>query len=340
MQMNPTRASRPRRHVLCCLSAAALAAVLPLEALAADAGAAYFSGKTVKLIVPNPAGGTSDILARLLAPRLAELLGATVLVENKAGATGNLGSDFVAKSAPDGLTLLLNDIGSLAIAPSVFPALPFDPVKDFAPVGLVAYSPHILAASPAFPAKDVKALIAQAKAKPNSINFAISGVGGANHLAGIDFAMRTGIVWTYVPYKGGSQAINDVVAGQADLLFNGMVATYPMVKSGRLKALAISSSRRFPAAPEIPTVAEAAGLPGFETGSFQGIVAPAATPAPVVATLHAALQKVLATPDMQKRLQELGAESRPGSPAEFGDFIKTEKARWARLVKESGARFD
>ena len=284
--------------------------------------------------------GTSDILARILAPKMAEALGATVLVENKAGATGNLGSDFVAKSAPDGLTVLLNDIGSLAIAPSVFPSLPFDPVKDFAPVGLVAYSPHILAARPSLPAKDVKELIALAKSKPNSVNFAISGTGGANHLAGIDFAMRTGIDWTYIPYKGGSQAINDVMAGQADLLFNGMVATYPMVKGGKLKALAISSAKRFPGAPELPTVAEAAGLAGFETGSFQGIVAPAGTPAPVVATLHNTLARILATPDMQKRLQDLGAEYRPGSSAEFGEFIKTEKARWAKVVKDSGAKFD
>ncbi len=322
-------------------AAAAIGAMgLLSSAQAAEPGSAHFAGKNIRLIVPNPAGGTSDILARVLAPKMGELLGATILVENKVGATGNLGSDFVAKAPPDGLTLLLNDIGSLAIAPSVFPTLPFDPVKDFAPVSLVAYSPHILAVSPSLPIKDVKELIALAKAKPNALNFAISGTGGANHLAGIDFAMRTGIAWTYVPYKGGSQAINDVMAGQADLLFNGMVATYPMVKGGKLKALAISSEQRFPAAPEIPTVAEAANLKGFETGSFQGIVAPAGTPAAVVATLHATLQKVLATPDMQKRLQDLGAEYRPGSSAEFGDFIKTEKARWAKVVKDSGAKFD
>jgi len=333
---------RARRVLATAMSALAIvgAGLSMTSAQAADAGAPYFAGKTVKVIVPNPAGGTSDILARILAPKMAEILGATVLVENKAGATGNLGSDFVAKSAPDGFTLLLTDIGSLAIAPSVFPTLPFDPVKDFAPVGLVAYSPHILAATPSLPVKDVKELIALAKAKPNSINFAISGTGGANHLAGIDFAMRTGIVWTYIPYKGGSQAINDVMAGQADVLFNGMVATYPMVKGGKLKALAISSAKRFPAAPEIPTVAEAAGLAGFETGSFQGIVAPAGTPAPVVATLRATMQKILATPEMDKRLQEMGAEYRPGASADFGQFIKTEKARWAKVVKDSGAKFE
>jgi tripartite-type tricarboxylate transporter receptor subunit TctC len=322
------------------IAALALTGAQHARADAAEPGAEYFSGKTVRIIVANAPGGTSDILARMLAPKMAEALGAVVLVDNKPGATGNLGSEFVARSTPNGLTLLLNDIGSLAIAPSVFPKLPFDPVKDFAPVTLVAYSPHILAARPSLPVKDVKDLIALAKAKPNSINFAISGTGGANHLAGIDFAMRTGIVWTYVPYKGGSQAINDVMAGQADVLFNGMVATYPMVKSGQLKALAISSAKRFPGAPEIPTVAEAAGLPGFETGSFQGIVAPAGTPAAVVSTLHDALEKILAAPDMQKHLLDLGAEYRPGTPAQFGEFIRTEKARWAKVVKESGAKFE
>ena len=318
--------------------------LVPLAAATAPALAAAgdgpFAGKTIRLIVANPAGGTSDILARLLAQPMGEALGATVLVENRAGATGNLGSDYVAKSPPDGLTLLLNDIGSLAIAPSVFPTLPFDPAKDFAPVTMVAYSPHILAANPALPASNARELVALAKAKPDTINFAISGTGGANHLAGIDFAMRTGIRWTYIPYKGGSQAINDVMAGQADVLFNGMVATYPSVKGGKLKALAISSARRFAGAPEIPTVAESAGLPGFETGSFQGVVAPAGTPAALVATLHGTLAKILATPDMQERLLKMGAETRPGSSAEFGAFIRSEKARWAKVVKESGAKFE
>ena len=315
---------------------AGLAALLAAGLVHAQA----FPNKTIKFIVPYPPGGTSDILARSLGPKLTEALGQPVLVENKPGATGNIGADFVAKSPADGYTLLLADIGSLAIAPSVFPTLPFDPVKDFAPVIMVAYSPHILAAHPSVPAKDAKELVALAKAKPDSLNFAISGIGGANHLAGIDFAMRTGIKWTYIPYKGGSQAIADVMGGQAQVLFNGMLATYPAVKDGKLKALAVSSLKRFSAAPEIPTVAESAGLPGFETGSFQGIVAPAGTPADVVAKLHATITKILATPEMQDRLGKAGAETRPGTPAEFGAFIASEKSRWAKVVKESGAKFD
>ena len=334
-----TRVQVTRRALLRAIAVAAFA-LPPAFAAAADAPADHFSGKTIRIVVPNAAGGTSDILARLLAPKITEAIGATVVVENRAGATGNLGSDYVAKAAPDGYTLLLTDIGSLAIAPSVFPALPFDPVKDFAPIVMVAYSPHILAVYPGLPVKDTKELIALAKAKPNSLNFAISGTGGANHLAGIEFALRSGIVWTYIPYKGGAQAIGDVMAGQAQVLFNGMLATYPMVKGGKLRALAISSSKRFAGAPELPTVAESAGLPGFETGSYQGIVAPAGTSPEIVAKLHATISKILATPELQERLLAAGAEARPGSPADFAAFIRNEKARWAKVIKDSGAKFD
>ncbi len=315
-----------------------------LVAAAALAGTAVataqpYPSKPIRIIVPYPAGGTSDILARAIGPGITAALGQPVVIENKPGSTGNVGAELVAKSPPDGYTVMLADIGSLAISPSIFPALPFDPVKDFVPVLMVAYSPHLLAVNPALPAKDVKELIALAKAKPGTLNFAVSGVGGANHLAGVDFALRTGIKWTYIPYKGGAQAITDVVGGQADVLFNGMVATYPMVKGGKLKALAISSPRRFAAAPDIPTVAES-GLPGFETGSFQGIVAPAGTPPEIVARLHQTITKILATPEMQERLAAAGAELRPGSPAEFGVFIRDEKARWAKVVKDSGEKFE
>ncbi len=316
-----------------------LLAVLATLACAPAAVAQTYPSKPIRIIVPYPAGGTSDILARALAPGLTTALGQPVIVENKPGSTGNVGADIVAKSPPDGYTVLLADIGSLAIGPSIFPTLPFDPVKDFAPVVMVAYSPHLLVVNPAVPARDVKELIALAKSKPGALNFAVSGIGGANHLAGVDFAMRSGIKWTYIPYKGGAQAIADVVGGQADVLFNGMLATYPMVKGGKLRALAISSTKRFAAAPEIPTVAES-GLPGFETGSFQGIVAPAGTPPEIVNRLHQTVTKILATPEMQERLVAAGAETRPGTPAEFGTFIRDEKARWAKVVKDSGEKFE
>ena len=303
------------------------------------AAAQQWPAKPIKIIVPYPPGGTSDILARALGPGITAALGQPVIVENKPGATGNVGADFVAKSPPDGYTLLLADIGSLAISPSVFATLPFDPVKDFAPVVMVAYSPHLLVVHPSVPTKDARDLVAYAKANPDKLNFAVSGIGGANHLAGIDFAQRAGIKWTYIPYKGGAQALTDMVGGQAQVMFNGMLATYPFVKDGKLKVLAISSAKRFAAAPEIPTVAES-GMPGFETGSWQGIVAPAGTPADIVGKLHATVMRALATPEMKDRLDKAGAEVREMSPAQFGAFIVAEKARWANVVRESGEKFD
>jgi tripartite-type tricarboxylate transporter receptor subunit TctC len=316
-------------------SLAALAAL----AFAGAAAAQSWPQRPIKVIVPYPPGGTSDILARALGPGMQAALGQPWVVENKPGATGNVGADFVAKSPADGYTLLLGDIGSLAIAPSVVTALPFDPVKDFAPVVMVAYSPHLLVVHPSVAAKDPKELVALAKSKPDSFNFAVSGMGGANHLAGIDFAQRAGIKWTYVPYKGGSQALTDMVGGQSNVMFNGALATYPFVKDGKLKALAVSSAQRFPTMPDIPTVAEM-GMPGFETGSFQGIVAPAATPAEIVNKLHATVTAVLSTPEMKERLDKAGAELRPQSPSDFGGFIRSERDRWAKVVKESGAKFD
>jgi tripartite-type tricarboxylate transporter receptor subunit TctC len=323
----------PKRVILAVVSG--IAAV----ALAAIAQAQQYPSRPIRIVVPYPPGGTSDILARAVGQKLAETLGQSVIVENKSGATGNIGADYVAKSPPDGYTLLLGDIGSLAISPSVSTALPFDPVKDFTPVIMVAYSPHLLAVYPGVAAGNVKELVALLKAKPDSLSFAVSGIGGANHLAGIEFAQRTGVKWTYIPYKGGSQAISDVMAGHAQVLFNGMLATYPAVKDGKLKVLAISSAQRFSAAPDIPTVAES-GLPGFETGSWQGIVAPAGTPPDVVKKLHATVTQILATQEMKEKLLASGAETRPQSPEQFGAFIRDEKSRWAKVVKESGAKFD
>ena len=320
------------------LARRAIAAVA-LTAAAGIAAAQAYPNKPIRVIVPYPPGGTSDILARALGPGMQAALGQPWVVENKPGATGNVGADLVAKSPADGHTLLLADIGSLAIAPSVVTTLPFDPVKDFAPVVMVAYSPHLLVVHPSVPAKDAKDLIALARSKPDSLNFAVSGMGGANHLAGIDFAQRAGIKWTYIPYKGGSQALTDMVGGQAQVMFNGALATYPFVRDGKLKALAISSTKRFPTMPDIPTVAEM-GMPGFETGSFQGIVAPAGTPPEIVAKLHAAITQVLGSPEMKERLDKAGAELRPQSSAQFGSFIRTEKDKWAKVVKESGAKFD
>ena len=312
--------------------------VAALAAIAGAASAQTYPNKPIRIIVPYAAGGTSDILARQIGPKITEHWGQPVVVENKPGANGNVGADFVAKSAPDGYTLLLADIGALCISPSVFPHLPFDPTKDFAPVVMVSYSPHVLAVHPSVPVNTVKELIDYAKANPGKLNFAISGIGGAPHLAGIEFAQRTGVNWTYIPYKGGSQAVVDVVAGQANVLFNGMLATWPSVTGGRLKALAISSAQRVASAASTPTVAET--LPGFETGSFQGVVAAAGTPAEIVAKLNVEFTRILNAQDIQDRLAAQGTEVRADTPASFGAFIRNETARWAKVVKESGAKFE
>ncbi|MGE5638807.1 MAG: Bug family tripartite tricarboxylate transporter substrate binding protein [Clostridia bacterium] len=307
-------------------------------AVSFSAAAQTYPSKPVRLIVPYAAGGTSDILARQIGPKLTESWGQPVIVENKTGANGNVGADFVAKSAPDGYTLLITDLGGLVISASVY-KLAFDPSKDFSPVVMVSYSPHVLAVHPSVPVKTVKELVDYAKHNPGKLNFAVSGIGGAPHLAGIDFAQRMGVQWTYIPYKGGSDAVSAVAAGQAEVLFNGMLATWPTVTSGRLRALAISAAQRVPSAPETPTVAEQ-GLPGFETGSFQGIVGPAGIAKDVVGRLNADLVKVLNTADMKERFAKLGTEVRTGTPDSLGQWLHTEQARWAKVVKESGAKFD
>jgi tripartite-type tricarboxylate transporter receptor subunit TctC len=316
-----------------------LASLVASTLLATAALAQSYPSKPIRVIVPYAAGGTSDILARQIGPKLTEAWGQPVIVENKAGANGNVGADFVAKSAPDGYTLLLTDLGGLVISASVYPHLPFNPSKDFSPVAMVAYSPHVLAVHPAVQAKDVKELIALAKANPGKLNFAVSGIGGAPHLAGIEFAQRTGVDWTYIPYKGGADAVTGVVGGQAQVLFNAMLATWPSVVGGKLKAIGISSAQRVPAAPDTPTVAEQ-GLQGFETGSFQGVVGPAGIPRETVAKLNGELIKVLNSAEMKERLAKQGTELRTGTPESLGEWLRTQQARWARVVEESGAKFD
>jgi tripartite-type tricarboxylate transporter receptor subunit TctC len=307
--------------------------------LFASSAFAQYPNKNIRLIVPYAAGGTSDILARQIGPKLNEAWGQAVIVENKPGANGNVGADFVAKSAPDGYTLLLTDIGGLVISASVYPQLPFNPSKDFSPVVMVSYSPHVLAVHPSVKATNVKELIALAKANPGKLNFAVSGIGGAPQLAGIEFAQRAGVQWTYIPYKGGSDAVAGVAGGQAEVLFNGMLATWPSVTGGRLRALGISSSQRVPAAPDTPTVAEQ-GMPGFETGSFQGIVGPAGISRETVTKLNAELIKVLNASEMKERFAKQGTEVRTGTPDAFGQWLVREQAKWAKVVKESGVKFD
>ena len=297
-----------------------------------------YPSRPIRLIVPYAAGGTSDILARQIGPKLTEAWGQPVVVENKTGANGNVGADFVAKSEKDGYTLLITDLGGLVISASVY-KLAFDPSKDFAPVVMVSYSPHVLAVHPSVPVKNVKELVDFARKNPGKLNFAVSGIGGAPQLAGIEFAQRMGVKWTYIPYKGGSDAVTAVAAGQADVLFNGMLATWPTVQGGRLRALAISSAQRVPTAADTPTVAEQ-GLPGFETGSFQGIVGPAGIPRDIVSKLNSELTKILSSEEMKQRFAKQGTEVRTGTPESLGQWLSTEQARWAKVVKESGEKFE
>ena len=320
----------------------ALAAGLICSAVlvAGDAAAQAFPSKTIRIIVPFAPGGTSDVLARTFAPRLQEALGQTVVVENRPGASGNIGADIVAKSAPDGHTLVLMDVGNLVISPSVNPKMPFDIIKDFAPVTIIAYSPHMLVVNGELPFNTTRDLIAYAKANPGKLNYATTGQGSAPHLAGVLFAQGTGITWEDIPGKGGADSILHVISGQADLLFNGMVATQPHVKSGKLKLLAMSSEKRLASLPDTPTVAESAGLPGFVTGSYQGVLVAAGTPKPVVARLQSEFAKIAAVPEVRERLQSLGAEAVLNSPEAFADWMKVESAKWAVVVKRANLKLE
>lgn len=293
---------------------------------------AAYPAKPIKIVVPFPAGGTSDVLARLIGQKMTEAWGQPVLIDNKPGSSGNLGADLVAKATPDGYTLALMDVGNLVISPALF-KLPFNVLTDFAPVAMVAYSPHLLAVSSKVPANTPAELVAYAKAQKGKLNYAVAaGMGSASHLAGVTYAQRSGIDWGYVPYKGGAQAITDLIGGQVDVMFNGMVATYPHVKAGKIKLIAISSAKRNGQMPDVPTVAES--LPGFLTGSFQGLLAPAGTPKAVVDKLFAEVQRITALPEIKERLNTLGAEPSAMTPEQFGSWLKNEIPAMAKIVKD------
>jgi tripartite-type tricarboxylate transporter receptor subunit TctC len=315
-----------------------LAACVLIALIAAGAATAQtYPSKAVRIIVPYPPGGTSDILSRLLSPKLNEAFGQAVVVDNRPGANGNIGAELVAKSPPDGHTLLLADLGALAISPSIY-KLSFHPAKDLAPVTMVAYSPHLLAVHPSVPVKTVKELVALAKSKPGQLNFAVSSIGGATHLAGVAFEAQTGIKWTYIPYKGGSDAIIGLASGQADAIFNGMLATYPHVKSGKLKLIAVSSAKRMSAIPNVPTVAES--LKDFETGTWQGVLSAAGTPKDVVTRLNGEIIKAFSTPEMKENLTKQGAEVYPMTPEQLGSWLSREIDKWAKVVKAANLKLE
>lgn len=310
--------------------------------LAVSIGVAVAQGypiKPVRMVVPFPAGGATDIVGRIVAQKLSEALGQQVIVDNRGGAGGTIGSDMVAKSPPDGYTILVATSSTHAIAPSLYGKLGYDPVRDFAPVTLVANATILLAVHPSVPARNVRELIALAKKQPNALSFASSGNGGISHLVGEQFKSIAGIQMLHVPYKGDTPALTDLVSGQVSLMFGTAVSFLPYVKSGRLNALAVTNPKRSPIVPDVPTVAES-GLPGFEALQWFGIVAPAGTPKEIVARLSGEIVKILRLPDVRERMSGLGAEVVASTPEQFAVFQKADTAKWARVVKESGAKIE
>ncbi len=321
-----------RRNIV---GAAASFALLGTQALAQAPAAS--PAKPIRIVVPYPPGGSSDIIARTMSQPLAELLGQPVIVDNRAGANGNLGADQVAKSAPDGYTMLLCDTGALAISPSVYTRLAFDPTKDLRGVTMLAYSPHLLVVHPSVPANSLKELVALSRTRP--LNFAVTAVGSAPHLAGAALERASGAKWQYVPYKGGVQAVQDTVAGQTEVLMNGMLATLPHVQSGKLKVLGVSKRTRMPLIGQVPTIAEQ-GVKDFESGTWQGMLVPRGTPEAVVARLNAALIQVIRSPEVRARLAGQGAEVVTMTPAEQDRFFAAERARWAQVVAQAQIKLD
>jgi tripartite-type tricarboxylate transporter receptor subunit TctC len=321
-----------RRELLAGGAALALARV-------AAAQPAY-PAKPIRLVVPFTPGGTSDILARSIGQELTKAWGQPVVIENVPGAGGSIGSDRVAKAQADGYTLLMGHIGTLAVTPSIYPHLPYDPVKSFAPVAWVARVPNVLAVHPSLPVKNVAELVAYARANPGRINYASGGNGSAAHLAMEYLKLRTHTFMVHVPYRGTSPAMTDLLAGQVQAIFTGAPAVMPFVKSGRVRALAVSSPRRMPSLPELPTVAESGlkELAGFEADQWYGIVAPAGTPPAIVGKLNARINASLEAPKLKEHLQAEGAEATPATPQAFGDLIARELERWRPVVKAANVR--
>lgn len=304
-----------------------------------------YPDKPIRLVVPFTAAGTTDILARAVGAELSKSLGQQVIVDNRPGAGGNVGTEIVAKSSPDGYTLLMGTVGTHGINQSLYPKLGFDPIKDFAPVTLVASVPNVLVLNAAFAEKnkitDVKSFIAYAKAHPGKLNMASSGNGTSIHLAGELFKTLTKTYMVHVPYRGSSPAVTDLIGGQADLMFDNLPSSMAFIKSGKLRPLAVTSSKRSPALPDVPTIAETGGeLAGYEASSWFGILAPAGTPKEIVNRLQQEIAKALSSPSVKEKLVAQGAEPVGNTPEQFAAHIEAETKKWAKVVKDSGAKVD
>ena len=317
----------------------ALLLLLALPALPSVAFAQAWPSKPIKWVVPFAPGGTTDILARTVGEKLGAALGQPVIVENRPGAGGGVGADFVAKSPPDGYTLVGGTISTHAINASLYKSLPYDPVRDFVPITLIARLPNLLVINPNVPAKNVAELVALMKANPGKYTFASSGNGTSQHLSGELFKSIAGVDMQHVPYKGSPPALQDVVGGQVTMTFDNITTALPLAKAGNLRALAVTTAQRSAVAPEIPTMAEA-GLAGYEIGSWQGVFAPAGTPPEIVRRLNTEIVRILKSPEIHDKLIALGAEPVGNSVDEFTAMVKSEVAKWGDVVKRSGARVD
>ena len=325
--------SRKRRVV-------ALAIVAIAYVCAAQPAVAQpFPSKPARLVVPFPAGGPLDAVGRLLAQQLSERWGQSVVVENKPGAGGNIGADFVAKAAPDGYTVVMGALSTHAVNPSLYAKMPYDAQKDFTPITRVAVTPNVLVVNPSLPVNSVKELIAYAKAHPGKLSFGSGSTGSAGHLAGELLKVDAGIDMVHVPYKGAAPAMQALLAGDTQLMFDNLANAMAQVKAGKLKALAVTTAERSKLAPDLPTMAEA-GVPGFDISTWFGLFAPAGTPAQIVGKWNGDVTRILEAPDMRERLLAQGAEPAPDSPQDFARFVSNELAKYARIVKASGAKVD
>ena len=306
--------------------------------LAAPALAQQFPSKPIRIVVPYTPGGGADTTARLIAPKLQDALGQTVVIDNKPGAGGTIGDDAVAKALPDGHTLLIGAFAH-AVNPSLMPKMPFRTPDDFAPVSLLVTVPELLVVTPTFPAKTVAELVAMAKAEPGKLSYASSGNGSAQHLAAELFKLRTGTDIQHVPYKGGSLAVADVAAGHVPFYFGNMSAALPQARAGRVRALAVTSPQRSPAAPEVPTLAEA-GVTGCEISEWNALLAPAGTPPATIERLHAEVAKILAMEEIKAKFADLGAQAIGSTPAELAGFLRGEMAKWAEVVKVANVKIE